>query len=127
MGLAITGKSQFEVKIGDRASVTKVVKIIDEYPLKIEEMKNYIGQVQSQIKVVKLELKKPFRYENELKDLVKKQSELNLKMEFKGQLEIENTHQNSDERLVTVNITESSLNTSDKHRSSKSKGLDLDI
>ena len=61
-------------------------------------------------------LKKPFRYENELRDLVKKLSEVNLKMEFKEELKAEKVNQNSDE----------SLKTNGKHRS-KSKGLKLDF
>ncbi|MFO1446006.1 hypothetical protein KDN24_22940 [Bacillus sp. Bva_UNVM-123] len=85
--------------------------------MKIEELEKNIVQVQSQIKVVELELKKPFRYENELRDLVKKQSEINLKMEFKEELKDEKANKNSDEP---------SLKTSRNHRS-KSKGLDLDF
>lgn len=114
--IGLKGKSQFEARVGDRLNIHKLEKIIDEYAFKTEELKKNIVQVQSQIKIVELELKKPFRYENELRELVKKQTELNLKMEFKEELEAENANQISDEP---------SLKTSRNHRSN-SKGLDLD-
>ncbi|KYD11458.1 hypothetical protein B4102_2186 [Heyndrickxia sporothermodurans] len=105
--IGIEGKSKFDLKIGERLNIQKLERIVDQYKDKIVESKDYIDQVKSQIKTVELELKKPFRYENELQELLKKQSELNLKMEFKGQIVEDNNDKSTDSELKDSVITES--------------------
>lgn len=88
LNIGLKGKSNFdvEVKSRERANIQRLTKIPTEYENKIMNLKEGINQVKMQLNTVEKELKKPFPYKDELKNLKKKQSELNLKMEFGQEL-----------------------------------------
>jgi len=82
--VGLKGKSQFDVPIRQHqaGNVQRLIKILDKYPVKITDFEKEIKYTKQQITVAKTELLKPFPYDEELKVLTRKQTELNLKLEF---------------------------------------------
>ncbi|MEI5907083.1 helicase C-terminal domain-containing protein [Bacillus spongiae] len=85
----LKGKSEFEVHLlkDEKGNINRLISIIDDYPEQMKELEENIVKVNTQIKEAEIEMEKPFIYENQLKELLKKQSDLNLKMEFQKQIE----------------------------------------
>ncbi|MGE6377983.1 helicase-related protein [Peribacillus muralis] len=83
--VGLKGESTHDVHVmnSEKGNIQRLVKLIDDYPQKVKELEDSIMQVKSQIKEVEGELNRPFIYENDLNELLKKQTNLNLKMEFK--------------------------------------------
>lgn len=85
--IGLKGESSFEVplKNNDTANIQRLIKIVDKYNSEINSFKKQIEEVKEQIKSTELEVNKPFAYEYDLDKLLKRQTDLNLKMEFQDQ------------------------------------------
>lgn len=86
--MGLKGASVYETKGASdpKTIISRLDNIIEELPQKIKNYESKIEQVLQQMEDVKLEREKPFAHEEQLKELVKKQTELNLKIEFEEQL-----------------------------------------
>ncbi|MGE7875842.1 hypothetical protein [Peribacillus muralis] len=79
--VGLKGESTHDVHVmsSEKGNIQRLVKLIDDYPQKVRELEANIMQGKSQIKEVEGEINRPFIYENNLNDLLKKQTNLNLK------------------------------------------------
>ncbi|MFS0593231.1 SNF2-related protein [Cytobacillus horneckiae] len=94
--IGLKGESQYDVPLRshhDRSNIQRLTNIIEDYPQKINEYKEKIEETKAQLNHVENELTKTFPHEQELKELIKKQNELNLKMEFEEKIREKNNAQ----------------------------------
>lgn len=102
--VGLKGESWFEVKLlkSERSNIQRLVSLEDGYFDEINRLEKAILDMEQQIEQSKKQLDEPFAHEGELNELLKKQSELNLKMEFEqaieNQQEESQSHSSSNDR-----------------------------
>ena len=82
--LSLINNARYATEMGDSdiGNITRLDNAISNLPQKIEDYKMKIENTESQIEAAKNELKKPFRYEDALKDLLKRQSEISIQLDL---------------------------------------------
>ncbi|MEK5394109.1 SNF2-related protein [Margalitia sp. FSL K6-0131] len=88
MLVGLQGESSLEVRLlkDEKGNIQRLESVVQEYPKKIRELETNIENTKIQMEDIKSELEKPFVYEEQLTSLIKKQTELNLKLEFENEI-----------------------------------------
>ncbi|WP_256860403.1 SNF2-related protein [Paraliobacillus ryukyuensis] len=102
--IGLRGENYFEVPLKESrtGNIKRLVGIEDRYAVDIKQHYNDIEATKEQINAAKQEVKKPFVHEEELNSLLKKQTDLNLKMEFEEHLKKEEKELKEHIRNITV-------------------------
>lgn len=118
--IGLEGKSNHEVRFlkDEKGNILRLINSLYEYPQKISELEYEMTTTKDQMQEIERELQQPFQFEEELSRLLRKQSDLNLKMEFEKGLKLE-AEKNSESNPMKddglkIEIIESSAKTKSK-------------
>lgn len=86
--IGLKGQKSYECKFlkDEKGNILRLTKLVETFPQEIEKIEQKIQSTEQQIRDTENELKQPFIYEDEYQKLLKKQTELNLKMEFSSDI-----------------------------------------
>lgn len=108
MYIGLKGETYFEVplKMSETGNIRRLTNIENRYNIEIKQHKEDINATKEQVVVAEEEVKKPFIYQQKLTELSKKQTDMNLKMEFENQLKEEERESDNKENLTREDESE---------------------
>ncbi|WP_025731563.1 helicase-related protein [Heyndrickxia ginsengihumi] len=101
--IGLKGNKSYSARYGkyEKSNIERLSNIVDLIPVKLESTNRKLEETKQQIIDTEIELKKEFPQEMEYQELLKKQAEMNLKMEFEEKIKQQESKQEIRKDAVT--------------------------